>query len=376
MITRSASRWTTGLLLVAVLFPAPIVGLADTMPLSPLPPGAKMPVARSRPEPGYPKAMYDSRLGGQVLVEFIVTTEGNVSNPVVVRSNNPFFERAALDAILQWKFKPGEVNGRKVNVRAQQLIKFELDTGDSSSPLWVVHKNKDKRAGELPPEFQWTKAPEAIATSYPVYPLAALQANQEGVVRIGFVVNPQGKVVLPQVVEAATPEMGLATLAMIDTWAFTPPKKKDGTACYAGISMTFKFLTKDGRGDVPVNDEMRRILKQLQETPDPIVPAAELDAPLKPLSRRPPVYPTTLLAGGQQGEALVEFFIDRHGDVQLPRIVSSTAPEFGYAAVQAIATWRYEVPKKGGKPVTTRAKIPLNFELHAHAADKLAAGEK
>ena len=68
------------------------------------------------------------------------------------------------------------------------------------------------------------------------------------------------------------------------------------------------------------------------------------------------------------GEAKVEFFVDRNGDVQLPHIVSCSAPEFGYAAVQAIATWRYSVPRKGGKPVTARATIPLEFAMRAPAA--------
>ena len=51
-----------------------------------------------------------------------------------------------------------------------------------------------------------------------------------------------------------------------------------------------------------------------------------------------------LLAVDQHGDATVEFFVDKNGDVQLPQIISCTMPEFGYAAVQAVATWRFAPP--------------------------------
>jgi len=44
--------------------------------------------------------------------------------------------------------------------------------------------------------------------------------------------------------------------------------------------------------------------------------------------------------------------------------VSATAPEFGYAAAQAVATWRYEPPLLDGKPVIARVQIPVSFTVH------------
>jgi TonB family protein len=329
------------------------------------------PSAIKRATPEYPEALRRGVFVGRVLMEFIITDTGNVANPIVVRSNNPWFERAALDSILKWKFKPGEVDGRPVNVRAQQLLQFELDNG--GQPLWTVNKGKNRE--KLPPEFQWDKAPEPVATAFPVYPLAALQASQKGTVNLVFIVDPQGKVIKPQIAEATTPEMGAAVLAMIDAWSFTPAIKKDKTPCYAGISIQFSFQPFAGRGDVPFSEEMDTILHELKRTPSRIVPIGALDAVPRPLSRRPPIYPSTLRSAGEEGAAVVEFYIDSRGDVQLPHIISSSAPEFGYAAVQAIATWRYEVPKKAGKPVIARAQIALDFTLKPGAGGS-APGKK
>jgi TonB family protein len=104
------------------------------------------------------------------------------------------------------------------------------------------------------------------------------------------------------------------------------------------------------------------ILRDLEKKPENIIGFQELDEPLKPLSRQPPTYPIALLKTMPAGDAVVKFFVDVNGNVQLPHIKSSSAPEFGYAAVQAVAAWRFEVPKKGGKVVVVRAEVPVGFE--------------
>src|SRR6478736_6049463 len=278
----SASRWFARWLLAAVLAFTFTPGPAAEV-LNKIPPGGKPPQPTRRPEPVYPEAMRVSGLEGRVTVGFVITKEGLVDDPIIVRSNNPWFERPAIDAILTWRFTPGEMNGKKVNVRASQDLVFSLSGPNGGQGLWEVNRKRGKNDADLPPEFQWHKAPEAIATAYPVYPFAALQANQEGLVRVGFVISPEGKVAAAKIVEEPTPEMGRAVLAMIDTWAFTPPAKKDGTPCFAGVTMKFDFRTGRGRGDVPYNDEMRQIVKQLKEKPDTILTAAQLDEIPKPV---------------------------------------------------------------------------------------------
>ena len=59
--------------------------------------------------------------------EFIISTNGDVTQAQVVRSSPREFEVPAIQAVLKWKFKPGRRGGRAVNVRASQLIEFNLD---------------------------------------------------------------------------------------------------------------------------------------------------------------------------------------------------------------------------------------------------------
>ncbi len=85
------------------------------------------PVARVQPQPTYPYEMSRAGINGEVVVEFIINTNGDVIQTQVVRSSHREFEAPAMAAVGKWKFKPGRKGGRAVNVRASQLIEFNLD---------------------------------------------------------------------------------------------------------------------------------------------------------------------------------------------------------------------------------------------------------
>lgn len=84
----------------------------------------QQPVARVRPAPTYPYDMRRAGINGSVVVEFIISTEGDVIGTQIVRSSHREFEMPALQAVQKWKFKPGRKGGRVVNVRASQLLEF------------------------------------------------------------------------------------------------------------------------------------------------------------------------------------------------------------------------------------------------------------
>jgi TonB family protein len=252
---------------------------------------------------------------------------------------------------------PSSVVGKMAGEKGREL-------GPPQQP-WRFTKGKDH--DKLPPEFQWDTPPTPVNTPYPVYPYSLLRTGVAGKVRAYFIIGPAGRVVKAELDEAATPEFGLAVRAMLDSFRFNPAKKKDGTPVYANAGVEYAFEPK-GRSDAPVAPEGRLILRDLEKKPGSILTFQDLDEPLKPLSRQPPTYPIALLNTMPAGDAVVEFFVDVNGNVQLPHIKSSSAPEFGYAAVQAVAAWRFAVPKKGGKVVVVRAEVPVGFEGRPAAA--------
>jgi protein TonB len=85
------------------------------------------PVARVQPGPQYPYEMSRAGISGDVVVEFIINSSGDVVDTRIVRSSHREFEIPAMQAVQKWKFKAGRKGGRAVNVRASQLIEFNLE---------------------------------------------------------------------------------------------------------------------------------------------------------------------------------------------------------------------------------------------------------
>ena len=85
------------------------------------------PVARVQPGPQYPYEMSRAGISGEVVVEFIINSNGDVIDTRIVRSSHREFEVPAMQAVQKWKFKAGRKGGRPVNVRASQLIEFNLE---------------------------------------------------------------------------------------------------------------------------------------------------------------------------------------------------------------------------------------------------------
>ena len=78
-----------------------------------------------RVNPVYPEMARRAGLQGQVLVAFIVTREGRVAEPRVLKGPE-IFRAAALEAVRQFLFKPAMQNDRAIAVRMTIPIRFRL----------------------------------------------------------------------------------------------------------------------------------------------------------------------------------------------------------------------------------------------------------
>ena len=79
--------------------------------------------------PIYPRRAQSRGIEGYVIVEFTVTKNGSVRNPLVIESQpEGIFDRAAMDAALKFKYKPRVVDGVATEVAGvQNKISFEID---------------------------------------------------------------------------------------------------------------------------------------------------------------------------------------------------------------------------------------------------------
>jgi protein TonB len=58
-------------------------------------------------EPQYPSIARTARMEGTVVVDAVILKDGSVSDVKVLKSSNPMFEQACIDAVRQWRFTPG-----------------------------------------------------------------------------------------------------------------------------------------------------------------------------------------------------------------------------------------------------------------------------
>jgi len=87
----------------------------------------KAPVALRRVTPPFPEVARRMRLNGNVILECIIDQSGHVRDARVLQSSFAAFEQPALDAIRQWEFAPGTLNGQPVNVQFNLTISFHLN---------------------------------------------------------------------------------------------------------------------------------------------------------------------------------------------------------------------------------------------------------
>ena len=85
------------------------------------------PVLISRVAPDYPSAERRAGREGTVIVTAVIGNDGVVRDPKVVRSVSPALSAAAIDAVLQWRYRPARLEERDVAVYTLVRLDFDLD---------------------------------------------------------------------------------------------------------------------------------------------------------------------------------------------------------------------------------------------------------
>jgi TonB family protein len=76
----------------------------------------KAPIVIRRVEPVIPDAARKARVAGIVIIEAVIDKEGRVANAKVLKPLPLGLDEAALEAVKQWTFRPGTLNGEPVDV--------------------------------------------------------------------------------------------------------------------------------------------------------------------------------------------------------------------------------------------------------------------
>ena len=84
------------------------------------------PQPKRQGSPRYPASARRRGLEGFALAEFIIDENGNVTSVEIKQSSDPVFDQPTIEAIRDWKFTPGEKDGRAVKTRTRVRIPYNI----------------------------------------------------------------------------------------------------------------------------------------------------------------------------------------------------------------------------------------------------------
>jgi TonB family protein len=319
-------------------------------------PSPSTPVQEKFDPPGdYPAVLKDRMLPAIVRFHSGVGADGRPVAPRIVAASHVEFVLPALATMERWEFTPAMQGDLPVASEVDGQITFDS----------VLIKPDEILAANAITAPDGTAPPVAVeprVVADPVWPIDALLSGEGGSATAEFTVTETGFVTGVRVREATKPVFGQALAAALETWLFSRPFDRNGGVTVPLLKRAeFKAIPVNATEDLGNDDPVTRLVLEMRK--GAIGGAKGLDERLMPIYRVAPQYPAALKAvGAQPGKAEIEFVIDRDGRARLPRIVSASREEFGWAAATAVAQWVFKPPQRKGAAVDVKVRIPFDFK--------------
>ena len=218
---------------------------AQSEPVNPSPlfvsVGALEPI--KTPSPPYPSEARDAGVQGQVVVQFIVSTSGEVERVDVI-SGDPMLTGAVVTTVKKWKYKPYVLNGTVIPVRAQKAFNFGFPgtTKDTQEEKPVTPATSPAgEASRVPIEVGVAQG-RLIHQVSPVYPRKARSKGIQGTVVLLAVIGKDGAVHELEPI-SGPPELVPAAVSAVQQWRYKPFLLK-GEAVNVQTQITVHFTLR------------------------------------------------------------------------------------------------------------------------------------
>lgn len=190
----------------------------------------------------YPLLAFQHNIQGRVLVSFTVDKDGNIVNPEIAISAHPLLDASAINVIAYMpKWKPGKVNGKRVNVKYSIPVGFRIKQEDIEANLAKL--NAGKAQSETPEDS--TEQVYSIVESMPEfpggmealmryvsgnvkYPSFALDYGIQGKVSVSFTIDTDGSVLDPKIAKGVHPSLDAEAIRVVWTMPKWNPGKQKG----------------------------------------------------------------------------------------------------------------------------------------------------
>lgn len=200
-------------------------------------PGVLGPIVIERAAVTYPVDATPDEIDGVSLLSLVVSEDGTPSNIQILQSHGASFDAAAIEAVKQTKFQPGNVDGQPVPVRVFARIRFFEDQRPAY-PRILPHLGPNGPAGPRLRPFD--KPPVALYSPQAEYSDRARKAKLNGVVIISLLVTADGLPADLKIEKSLGMGLDENALASVSEYRFRPATK-DGVPVPAHISIEVNF---------------------------------------------------------------------------------------------------------------------------------------
>ncbi len=310
----------------------------------------------------YPGDARAEGVQGTVILEFLVSVDGNVTEVEVASGVDKRLDAAAMDALANTRFEPGTRDGEAVPVRMAIPIRFRLGDDDRAGDgLRIVMRDYSVTDGVPPNTKQLRIDGTVLRNGAPLRNAQVFWYTDT---------HPAGRVG-PSVTGG------------------------DGAFSIVTTSQEFTFpvhlVAEHARGTAEVVLDHPDHLKIGRDTDwppppqtppqprdgDPYVVVEQMPTPIGGMEglQARVVYPELARRTGIEGTVFVQFVVDEDGspsDVTIARGIGGGADE---AAAEAVRQTRFTPGLHEGEPVRVRFSLPVRFSLEEEATGDASRGD-
>lgn len=87
----------------------------------------RLPQEADAPPPRYPPALRGSGIRGTVLLQVRIDRQGRTNDPMVLESPHPLLALAAAQSVVEWRYRPAQLDGDEVAVYYRVRIDFRAE---------------------------------------------------------------------------------------------------------------------------------------------------------------------------------------------------------------------------------------------------------
>lgn len=188
---------------------------------------------------------------GYATMMFTIDDEGHVEDSVAIEASHPAFAATMREVFAKWRFERAESS----TMPRRELFTFDfrrtgtvasLSQRDASKAAFPVTPADRERPIRTVDWDHLVSPPVRLQGAMPLYPPELRSRAVRGFARVAFIVDMEGVVRVPVILEASDPQFGSAALAAVKGWRFDRPGIADERV-NVRVERSFNFGSSSAR---------------------------------------------------------------------------------------------------------------------------------